>query len=188
MHLELSYNITDAFGSFRREHRNVTATIDLRGVEDPVYARLRNMTVINEPAATHAFVQTPWLRFALNISSFGDIYLNHTYVAYLGQSPSILQRYRGQLSSVSVCCGIESVVNRSSLVAPTAAVYMNFSLIDHQLARHVTGDLAEYGCVENQVRAFEEPGTGTGTVVMETQRFDNVYNLTGVQLSQCQWS
>ncbi len=183
MRLEFSYNITDAFGSFRRERRNVTAEIDMRGVEDPVYANLRSLNAISE---TRTFRETRLLRFALNITNFPELYENRTYISYEGQSPSILDRYQGLLDAQSDCCGIESVVRRDSLVGATADPYANRSLVDHEFARHIAGTLT-YNCLTNDVRSFNAP-SGGGRVVLETSRFDNLYNLTGSQLAACTWS
>jgi hypothetical protein len=91
----------------------------------------------------------------------------------------------------SDCCGIESVVRRDSITA-TAAVPLdrmrNWSFADHQLLRHFAGSLSPYSCTQDQVRAFDEPGPSAKTIILETGRFDNLYNLTGSALAPCSWT
>ncbi len=181
--VEISYNITDAYGQFVVDRTNLSARVDVTGIEDPLYAKLVNQSNITE---TRSFRQTDLLRFELNSSTFPAFYANRSYVTYEGQAPSVLQRYLGQTDRVSACCGIESVVRRSSVVAPTVT-YQNYSLVDHQLERHLRGALT-YSCRSNDLRAMVAPDGGA-TLLIETQRFDNLYNLTGNQTVgwSCAW-
>ena len=181
--LEVSYNITDLFGSFTVVRRNITARVDVTGLEDPVYARMLREGDIS---TSRAFRQTDLLRFEINATTFPLIYDNSTYVTYEGESPSVLDRYQGLLDSESPCCGIESVVRRDTLVTPTGS-FVNYSLVDHHLARHLAGSLPAYRCTDGEVRSMPAP-SGGGTIVVETVRFDNLYNLSGSQAADCTWS
>ena len=182
--VEISYNITDVYGHFVVDRANLTARVDVTGIEDPLYAKLVNQSNITE---TRSFRQTDLLRFELNSTTFPAFYANRSYVTYGGQAPSVLQRYLGQTDRVSACCGIESIVRRSAIAAPSVT-YQNYSLVDHQLERHLRGALT-YSCSSNDLRAMPAP-EGAGTLLIETQRFDNLYNLTGQQLppGTCAWS
>ncbi|HSG69479.1 MAG TPA: hypothetical protein VLA12_03645 [Planctomycetaceae bacterium] len=179
--INISYNISDQFAKWNRT--TIIATdIDMMGIEDPVYQRLIAQGTI-EASANRSFKLTNISIGSFNTTNFLLFYGREEYIQSEGRAPSVLQRFAGDVRSTSACCGVESVVNRSSLITPSAD-YMNYSLSDHELVAHLNASnpLPEYDCV-GEVRGITVPG---GTLIIEKFRFENTYNITS-PLTDCTW-
>lgn len=179
--MNLSYNVSDPVASWQRLHRTVVASVNLEGVRDPLYAYLAFEGATDE---RRSFSLTPLNRQLFTPQQFAFHYANGSYLPLEGKSPSVLQRYKGEHSAVSACCGIESVVNRSALKGVTSD-YANYSMTDHHLAAHLDGSLPEFDCEAEEVRGLSEPGGSGKTLVLAREQFDSIYNLSSVRLAPC---
>lgn len=181
--MNISYNVTDSFASWDIRGKIIRAPVDVSGMSDPVYAYLNGSGFTNEQ---RTFSLTPFKFGQFNSSVFLQFYGNRSYVIYEGRSPSVLQRFEGKTTANSTCCGVESVMVRAWLLsAETNQTYMNLSLVDHQFSANKQGLLPVFNCNSAGVRAIVLSGL---RLPIETQRFDNRYNLTAIQSSPtCVW-
>lgn len=179
MMLNLSFQIADSFASWSIENRIVNVTVDVSGIEDPLYAYLRSVSKTTE---RREFGRSPYKILQFNDSVFMQHYVSGSYLAYPSRAPSVLQRYMGGVTATSTCCGVESIIDRSSLINSEDR-YVNYSMTDHQFVAHLTGRLDMFNCTEWDVLGKDIAGD---TLILDMGRFNNVYNLTR-DVGQCAW-
>lgn len=180
--MRISYNVSDAFASWVVQDRIIRADVDVTGIEDPVYAYLSS-PIDPKTSERRNFSLSPLRLSQLNASTFPAFYANRSYLFLENRSPSVLQRYAGNLTARSACCGVESVVSRAML-SPAPSSYANYSMSDHQLAAHLNGTLARFNCASGEVKGIDVAGR---VLVLDAWRFDSLFGLTANATTACEW-
>lgn len=185
--MNISYNVTDGisepFARWDIHGRILRADVGVWGIEDPAYMYLNGT---GHTLEQRAFSLTGLKPHEFNPGTFAAFYGSRSYVIMEGRAPSVLQRYRGDMTAASACCGIESVMLRAQLVGGDAnATYQNLSMVDHHFAANKQGSRGLFAC-DRTVRAIR---VGGRKLVIESDRFDNRYNLSGSPdaVSACGW-
>lgn len=144
--LAMDVNITDDFAKWTIYGQNIFVRVPLTGVLDPVMAKFDANDTYTVASGNNEFVAYTikenkesignWSRF--NTTNFLNIIKNKEYRKALNRSPSFLQRYYGEFSVPSECCGIESFINGSHLNSEPWDKYentltQNYSFTDHEL-------------------------------------------------------
>jgi hypothetical protein len=179
--MNISYNISDPFASWRVENRTISAPVDVTGIQDPLYAYLNASNITR----TRNFSQTGIRPMQFTNTSFYSYYTNRSYIANAGNNtpgeltygPSVLQRYAGNFTNGSSCCGIESVMHISDLNFSTYSDprRANWSFVDFQFV--VKDTTPAFRCDQNENAKFNYNTLPSPhyTLRLDSDRFSNVY-------------
>jgi hypothetical protein len=180
--MNMSYNISDPFASWKVENKVVSAAVDVTGIEDPAYAFYNASGLVR----TRTFSATPFHRTQFTNATFTSFYLNQSYTSNPGintpgtsrSAPSVLQRYTGTLLNGSACCGVESVlrvqyINSTTLADPRL---VNWSFVDYQFFSKAS--IAPFDCSLQQNAKLRNDAFADRLVRLDSYHFFNVYNLS----------
>jgi hypothetical protein len=125
---------TEDFGSVQSSNSEVTGTVALEGVKDPLYLFRDNSTVTRpyEPVIDFAPPLDAWTQTTASRAVREKLYF------HWDGAPSFLERLGGGTTN-STCCGITSIVNPQAVPNPN-----NYSHFDH----HYYNDV----CITNSRR------------------------------------
>ncbi|MBM3200457.1 hypothetical protein FJZ53_05965 [Candidatus Woesearchaeota archaeon] len=137
----INYQDLDGLASWNRSV-SVSTKINLTGFEDPVYfmntfGRVSNTITptLYEGNYTNEIEEGEW-----DVNNL-KYHLNHSYYTNNEDAPSYLMRLEGNIIQESICCGIESLVNRQELYSQGVETY-DYSIVDHNYWINQSGSLA----------------------------------------------
>lgn len=156
--MNISYNVSDSFASWSVEDKTISAIVDVTGMDDPLYSYLNASNI----SRLRTFNETSIRPRQFTNTTFYAYYTNRSYIANTGNNtpgefihgPSVLQRFTGNFTNGSVCCGIESVVHISDLNSSTFndPRRVNWSFIDYHFV--VKESIPAFDCSRNQNGKF----------------------------------
>lgn len=182
--MNISYNISDPFANWTFQSRTIRADVDVSDIQDPTYARA-NTTGLLQLSSARVFKRTAFKRSQFTNATFYSLYNGREYIANPGPTsasysygPSVLQRYAGNITNSSACCGIESVVHWDEMNITRVSPYLvNVSFVDYLFfspVRFNCNDITTTGI--SRLNATSMPG------VHSNIRIDNDH-LTGIYLN-----
>lgn len=193
--MNISYNISDPFANWTVATKTLSATVDVTGILDPAYARANYSNVTK----TRTFSRASTRYGQFSNSTFYQFYQNRQYIANPGVNapgtyhfgPSVLQRYAGNLTNGSACCGIESIIYLYDLNTTLRSDprIVNQSFVDYLYFSRET--IPPFSC-EDTGSAGSSKFNSTLTPWYATLRLDNYhlsniyYNMSTYRNTTCQ--
>jgi hypothetical protein len=172
--MNISYNITDPFASWTIESV-VKAPVDIVGIEDPLFSYGAGTGQLTQ---TRSFSRTNVVGYQFTNTSFTGHYFNQSYI-YIPSGRSVLQRYTGNLSNSSLCCGIESIIV-AQYVTPallnSSAPVANWSFVDYYFLQRNDPQF-NFNCNSQAIASLKGINFPDHFVRLDQYHLMNVYGL-----------
>jgi hypothetical protein len=173
--MNISYNISDSFASWQT-NATIRAAVEVTGVEDPLFAYEFG---VGNYTQQRYFNQTLTKNYQFDNTTFTSMYLADQYIA-IPTGRSVLQRYSGDLTQGSLCCGIESVVRTQHVLPAHLAnpLWHNWSSVDYMFFQRANSAYV-FNCHTQSIGALQALDFPDRYVRLEREHLYNVYRVNG---------
>jgi hypothetical protein len=171
-YMNISYNVTDAFAAWQR-NAIIRSEVPVEGIFDPAYAAARHDGTLTTGREFKKGAVTAYL---FTNTTFTNHYQDEAYI-YYPKSPSVLQRFIGDIDNQSLCCGIESIVRSQQLVDKSDPFLANYSFVDWQFFLR-SDPKYNYECDTAEIARFKAPDFPDQLMRLDSDHLYNVYNMS----------